>query len=108
MPRRNCQEIRSDYTTVFAHEIAHFSPTFRPDPDGRGSRGAVVNAVNEILAARGRPLRAEYVTPKIGSMVMLRLGDAERDSTGKVSRGQDGINVENVRVVIWINRQKRD
>jgi RHS repeat-associated protein len=51
-----------DYTTI-AHEVRHLYPDAANDPEPSFSgreRGTVVNAVNEIMLATGRPLRANY------------------------------------------------
>jgi RHS repeat-associated protein len=96
--------------TVFAHEIRHWFPTAARDPQdgaGRTSRGQVVNDINEILLARGLPLRERYSTVPsrinrdVGEVTHGREGRERR--TGNVERRRDGINVVNEtnRTIRW-------
>lgn len=41
-----------------------------------------------------------------GSMSMQQFGDAARNADGTVRRGSDGIEVENIRVFVWLKRHK--
>ncbi len=95
--------------TVFAHEIRHFYPQYTTDPRNDPSkRGDVVNDVNEILLARGLPLRAQY-TGRTSAQYWVEVphGKAEIDKkTGLVVRGKDGINVQPTgKVIRWTKQQ---
>jgi hypothetical protein len=89
---------------VFAHEVSHFAPSYKTDPTTPGVRGAVDNPINEIRLARGLPLRAAYQGRSIGALAYVKFGEAVRDSSGKVVRGTDGIEVTNEtgRLFLWI------
>ena len=93
--------------TVFAHEVAHHYPNAASDPSDGRKTGAVVDAVNEILQARGLPLRAEYGAFKRdsgGHFVQVRFGKAQVDKDGKIKRTKSGgIAVEKTKKQItWI------
>jgi hypothetical protein len=99
--------------TIFAHEIRHWFPETTSDPRGNAgqrSRGAVVNAINEILLARGLPLRERYSaipSQRNADTVELTNGRARRQRRDNaIERGRDGINVvnENNRVIRWSRR----
>ncbi len=99
--------------TVFAHEVRHWFPAATPDAEGNSGltfRGAVVNAINEILLARGLPLRERYsAVPRRSNpdMVELSHGHAGRKKrSGNIEKGRDGINVinETKRMIRWSRR----
>jgi RHS repeat-associated protein len=89
-------ELKSAFLNfVFAHEVSHFAPNPKKDPTTPGVRGDVDNPINEIRAARGIPLRAEYQARSIGALAYLKFGNAVRDPKfGVIIRGSDGIQVE--------------
>lgn len=102
----NAQLRESYLNLVFAHEVSHFAPGFKEDPTTLGERGDVDNPINEIRAARGLPLRAEYQARNlhVGGLVYLKFGDAVRDPKfGVIIRGSDGINVQDQpgRIILW-------
>src|SRR5690606_20858345 len=91
---------------VFEHEVSHFAPADKRHPTTVGVRGDVDNPINEIRAARGLPLRAEYQARNlhVGGMVYLKFGSALRDPKfGVIIRGSDGINVQDQpgRIILW-------
>jgi hypothetical protein len=94
-----------DYTTI-AHEVRHLYPDAANDPEPSFSgreRGTVVNAVNEIMLATGRPLRANYYADSSAQYNrVVNFGSAERDGK-EVKRGKDGIVVktESKKVIQW-------
>jgi len=98
--------------TVFAHEVAHFR--IRPgqvtrDPEDGSQTGPVVDAINEILQAQGRTLRARYSSQARGGYWLeIPHGAAQRDRAGTIERNKNGgirvrIN-ETKNVVRWIKR----
>lgn len=104
--RGNAELQTSFLNLVFAHEVSHFAPAHKKDPTTPGVRGDVDNPINEIRAARGLPLRAEYQAHDlhVGGLVYLKFGDAVRDPKfGVVIRGSDGINVQDQpgRIILW-------
>jgi RHS repeat-associated protein len=100
--------------TVFAHEIAHFYPKYLEDPKNSTDRGAVVDVVNEILLATGRPLRAIYNASVTGThWATVSFGIPELDkNTRNVLRDKDvnsagfhGVRVKvdsNDKVIRWV------
>jgi hypothetical protein len=79
---------------VFAHEVSHFWPGYKTDPDDQSSTGRVVDAVNEIQFALGLPLRAQYQADKRdsgGVFVSVPFGEASRDKrTGQINLNKTG------------------
>jgi hypothetical protein len=98
--------------TVFAHEVAHFR--LRPgsitrDPDDGSQTGPVVDAINEILQAQGRTLRARYSSQaRGGHWLEIPHGIAQRDRAGNIERNRNGgIRVrvnETTNVIRWLRR----
>ncbi len=93
--------------TTFAHELAHIYPKKKDDPDGdyAKERGPVVNAVNEILHATGRPLRANYFVDAAAEYQrIVHFGSAKMSKQNKVVKGKDGIEVKTDKdKFIWWN-----
>jgi RHS repeat-associated protein len=98
--------------TVFAHEVAHFRlqpGQITRDPDDVSKTGPVVDAINEILQARGSSLRARYYSSaRAGYWLEIYHGIAERDRAGNIMRNRDGgikvkIN-ETGNVIRWLKR----
>ncbi|QYU67476.1 hypothetical protein J4558_21565 [Leptolyngbya sp. 15MV] len=89
---------------VFAHEVSHFYPTYKPDPTVPGVRGPVDNPINEIRLALGLPLRGEFQARRlhVGSTVYLRFGYPIRPPFGGPLRGTDGLEVEMSRMILWV------
>ena len=109
----NAEAREAFLNTVFAHEIRHLYPNSASDPsgdDGRRTRGPVVNDINEILLARGLPLRERYSAVPVqrgGDIVELTHGRARLDRTNNPDRrGGDGIRVTNEanRTIRWSSR----
>jgi RHS repeat-associated core domain len=98
--------------TSFAHELAHLYPppgADDPQPSFAGKeRGPVVNAVNEILYATGRILRANYYVDNSAQYQrVVTFGVAKTDDDGKVVKGKDGIEVKaDSKKIAWWNSQR--
>ena len=92
--------------------MAHFR--LRPggitrDPDDGSKTGPVVDAINEILQARGLSLRARYASSTRGGYWLeIDHGIAQRDKDGNIVPNKDGgIKVkvnESSNVIRWLKR----